>query len=367
MKIIHCADLHLDSKMTANLDKEKAKERKAELLKTFERMVSFAVENEVEAILIAGDLFDTRNISAAAKNVVKAAIENHPEIDFFYLKGNHDQDNFLSGAEELPENLKLFSKEWTSYVVGERIVLSGLELGKENAGSAYSALTLDAAKFNIVMLHGQESETGTKDKVEVINLRALKNKGIDYLALGHIHTYKSEALDARGTYCYPGCLEGRGFDECGEHGFVLLDIHEETGKYTSTFVPMACRALFEVSVDVTDCMTSAQMKTCIASQLSTVNHPSTSLIKIILTGSMDVECEKDVQYLTKSFEDGYYFLKIYDETTLKVDITQFINDPSLKGEFVRKVMEADFSDEEKGTIIRYGLLVLEKGGASLCD
>ena len=50
MKIIHCADLHLDSKMTANLDKEKAKERKAQLLKTFERMISFAVENEVKAI-----------------------------------------------------------------------------------------------------------------------------------------------------------------------------------------------------------------------------------------------------------------------------------------------------------------------------
>ena len=367
MKIIHCADLHLDSKMTANLDREKARERKAELLRTFEKMIAFAVEHQVRAILIAGDLFDTKNISSGARNVVRSAIEQNPEIEFFYLKGNHDQDNFLSATEELPANLRLFSTDWTSYALGERIVITGLELSKENAGGAYVALTPDASKFNIVMLHGQESETGTKDKVEVINLRALKNKGIDYLALGHIHAYKEEVLDARGTYCYSGCLEGRGFDECGEHGFVLLDINEENGTYTKELVPIAWRALYEVPVDVTDCMTSAQMKERVETELRRVAHPSASLIKIILNGSLDVECEKDLSYLTKTFEEEYYFLKIYDETTLKVDIAQFMNDPSLKGEFVRKVMEADLSDEEKGAIIRYGLLVLEKGGVDLCD
>ena len=68
MKIIHCADLHLDSKMTANLDKDKARERKAELLRTFERMITYASQNQVEAILIAGDMFDTKNISASASH-----------------------------------------------------------------------------------------------------------------------------------------------------------------------------------------------------------------------------------------------------------------------------------------------------------
>ena len=90
---------------------------------------------------------------------------------------------------------------------------------------------------NIVVLHGQESEYSARDKAEIIHLTALKNKGIDYLALGHTHSYKKERLDARGVYCYPGCLEGRGFDECGEHGFVMLDIDELTGTIDSTFIP----------------------------------------------------------------------------------------------------------------------------------
>ena len=60
MKLIHCADLHLDSDMTSNLTKEKAKERRTELLVTFQRMITYAKENDVHHILISGDLYDKK-------------------------------------------------------------------------------------------------------------------------------------------------------------------------------------------------------------------------------------------------------------------------------------------------------------------
>ena len=156
MKIIHCADLHLDSKMNSNFDKIKSKERKSEILRTFERMVEYASAQEVQAILIAGDMFDTRNISASVRNTVLFSITSHPLITFYYLRGNHDTDNFLSGLEELPPNLKLFGSRWTGYQQ-DGITISGIELTSENAGSAYVSLVLNVQNFNIVMLHGQES------------------------------------------------------------------------------------------------------------------------------------------------------------------------------------------------------------------
>lgn len=355
MKFIHCADLHLDSKMNANLDKNKAKERKAEILHTFERMVHYAAQNEVSAILIAGDMFDAKNISATTRNTVLFQIENHPDITFYYLKGNHDNDNFLSGLHEIPVNLKMFSSQWTSYEMGN-IVISGIELSGENSSSAYISLVPDSKKFNIVMLHGQENEGSVKDKTEIVDLKALRNKGIDYLALGHIHAYKKEQLDARGTYCYPGCLEGRGFDECGEHGFVVLDVDEKNGQFTHEFVPFAERKLYEVPVNVTACMTSSQMATKIEAALQQMRCESSALVKIILTGEIDVECEKDVQHLLTRFKSQYFFLKIYDETKLKVEITDYMLDESLKGEFVRTIMnDASISDEDKAVVIRYGL------------
>ena len=95
MKIIHCADIHLDSKMSANLTKEKARERKTELLTTFQNMVTYGAEQGVAAIIIAGDLFDTKNVSATARNVVKDLIQGHPKIAFYYLQGNHDEGSLL--------------------------------------------------------------------------------------------------------------------------------------------------------------------------------------------------------------------------------------------------------------------------------
>lgn len=87
MKIIHCADLHLDSQMTANLTKEQARERKREIIRTFTRMVEYAEKTGVRLIMISGDLFDTRNVSALARNTVRDMICTHPQIDFLYLRG----------------------------------------------------------------------------------------------------------------------------------------------------------------------------------------------------------------------------------------------------------------------------------------
>ena len=129
MKIIHCSDLHLDSKMETNLDKERARERKNEILLTFERMVQYAKENNVKIIIIAGDLFDKKAVTVKAKKTVKNAIISNPEIDFVYLKGNHDEAGFIDEDEELPSNLKTFNKNnWQTYEYGN-ITISGREVG----------------------------------------------------------------------------------------------------------------------------------------------------------------------------------------------------------------------------------------------
>lgn len=361
MKIIHCADLHLDSKMNANLDKDKAKKRRAEILDTYTRMVTYARNNGVDAILICGDLFDTSSIQAVTKNVVLDSIIKNPGISFYYLRGNHDTDNFLIGLDELPKNLYMFDSCWKTYHEADgQIAITGIELDSKNQSTAYVSLVLDNHKINIVMLHGQEAESSSKDKAEIINLRELKNKGIDYLALGHIHGYKMAKLDAGTMYCYPGCLEGRGFDECGEHGFVLLDVNELTGIVESEFVPFASRNLYEVIIDVTGCVSSTQIIGRIDDELNTWNYPTSSLIKITLTGMLDVECEKDVNYIETRYSDRFFFCKINDETKLKVDEADYRYDESLKGEFVRMVLQdTSIADEDKATVIRYGIQAIK--------
>ncbi|MBQ7677219.1 MAG: DNA repair exonuclease, partial [Lachnospiraceae bacterium] len=253
MKIIHTADLHIDSKMETNLDRTQAGQRRSELLDTFERMVAFADENGVRVILIAGDLFDKPHIRKNAKRRVLEQITGHPGIDFVYLRGNHDNSDFLSDLDpsEIPSNLKLFSDDkWTSYVYGS-VVITGREITDENCKMLPVNLILDQADFNIVTLHGQETNYVGKDRTQIIHIPEFKNKNIDYLALGHIHSYKCDRLDDRGEYCYAGCPEGRGFDECGQKGFVLLNIDEENKELYHEFIPFAKRILHEITVEVT--------------------------------------------------------------------------------------------------------------------
>ena len=358
MKIIHCADLHLDSKMTANLTKEQAKERKNEILRTFTRMVDYAKKNSVKAILIAGDLFDTRNVSAMVRNTVRDVITQNEEIDFLYLKGNHDDDNFLSKLEEVPENLYLFSDQWMTYAYGN-VTITGIELNAENSVTAYNSLVLDHDTFNIVTMHGQLAGYRNKDKAEIISLDDLKNKNIDYLALGHIHGFHMNKMDNRGIYCYPGCLEGRGFDECEQKGFVVLDIDMQTLKANVNFVPMGYRTLYTLLVDVTGVNTTHEAAIRIDDAIKENQYASSSLVKVVLYGEVDVECEMDTDFLQEQFADYFYYIKVTDETKLKVNYKDYEGDISLKGEFVRLVSESDLSEEEKSMVIRAGILALQ--------
>ncbi len=368
MKILHCADIHLDSAMTANLDKDKAKERKSELLASFKDMVGYAVRENIGIIIIAGDLFDTRNISVTARKEVYNIIAGNSGVRFYYLQGNHDNGSFISSLDDVPDNLFMFGKEWTSYNAGiidngsimRNVVISGVELDSDNAGRIYGSLSLNASNFNIVVLHGQEASHVSKNNAQVISLKDLKNRGIDYLALGHVHEYSSDRIDARGVYCYPGCLEGRGFDEAGEHGFVVLDIDDETGRQDSYFVPFARRNIYVEQVDVTGCDDTFEIEQRIRAFLDKVGFNSDSLVKIELTGSLDVECEKDINYLCKQFEDGFYAFKIKDCTVFRVDYMSYEHDVSLKGEFIRNVMaRTGISEDDKAEIIRYGLQALQ--------
>ena len=173
IKFIHCADVHLGSKMEAKLPKHKAEERRVEVRKTFHRMVEYAKKEGVRAILLSGDVFDCDRPLKRDKEFFYDVVKGNPELDFLYLRGNHDSAE--SYEEEGLPNLKRFSEEWTGYDYGE-VRVSGIEMSRENALSLYSTLQLDEKRKNIVMLHGQVSSTLGVDK---INVHKLADKYID--------------------------------------------------------------------------------------------------------------------------------------------------------------------------------------------
>ncbi len=350
MKIIHCSDIHLDSALGHNFSTAQAKARNAELCATFSRMVQFAVCEDVGAVLIAGDLFDGSYATVQTVDFVLDQIRSARNVTFFYLRGNHDGSRDGLDGCKIPDNLKVFSDEWTSYRCGDALI-TGIDLAEGMWNGFYEQLDLPKNAINIVMLHGQIS---TQPGPELIALPKLRNKNIDYLALGHIHSYQKGRLDDRGELCYCGCLEGRGFDECGEKGFVLLET-DGRGLH-SRFVPFAARKLHEVSVDITDAETVTQILTRM--EQAVIGISPDDLVKFILRGSYTLQTQKDPVFLQKMLAPKFYLVKIKDESQLKIDRENYEFDASLKGKFIRMVLSSNRSETEKERIITCGIRAL---------
>ena len=353
MKIIHAADVHLGAKMD-KFPKEIADKRKEELRNTFRRMVEYARTNQVRVIILAGDVFDSDTPFKRDKDFFYSVIKKTPEIDFLYLKGNHDVAAAYS--DEIIPNLKTFSSQWQSYAYGN-VVISGIEISSENSASMYSTLSLNASDVNIVVLHGQAGDASGKDKV---NLKKLCNKNIDYLALGHVHRHQNGKLDDRGVYAYSGCLEGRGFDETGKHGFILINIGEEIER---AFVPFAERTIIEADVDITDAQDTYNAYLKVKEQ---INFERKNIYRINLVGETDFDAEILPSDVATYLGSDCLYADVKDKTVKKLDIKSFSGDLSLKGEFVRcAYANPEYSDEEKKKIIAIGLKALGGGNIEI--
>lgn len=354
MKFIHCSDLHLDSKMV-ELSSEKRKIRREEILHTFEKLCYFAESEGVSAVIIAGDMFDTAKVSEKTAKRVFSAISDAKSVDFLYVSGNHDEQSFINKTENLPQNLKIFGDKWTTFAY-QNVRICGAKITSANAPFIYDTLSLPKDTFNIVTLHGQVAGYKTTEKAEVISIPLFKDKNVDYLALGHIHTYSTGIIDARGKYAYSGTLDGRGFDELGEKGFILIDVDGARADYS--FVEFCSRGIFEHNFNVEGYQNYIEAREQLLEQLK-VAYDGKSLIKVVLTGAHKPDFEIDKEGLAEKLNQIFFFAKVYDKTELKIEIEDYIQDKSVRGEFVRAVWESNLSPEQKRKVILTGLSALK--------
>ena len=349
MKILHTSDIHLDSPLTSRLPSDKVRERRRELLSGFRRLVDEAKALGAEAIIIAGDLFDSDRVSRKALDTALDVIDTERGITFFYLQGNHEGDALMVSGREIPENLKTFGKEWTYYTIGD-VTFAGRSEIREGM---FESLSLQKENKNIVILHGELRDRSASP--EIIGLKEAAGRNIDYLALGHYHSYSTEAIDDRGAAVYCGTPEGRGFDEVGDKGYVILST--DSGKLLHSFRSFAARRLHIVPVELDGAVRTIEVGERAERALRGIRY--SDIVRLELCGRYHPNLFKDIDGLTRQLEGRYYYFEIKDSSRMAINPEDYKHDMSLKGEFIRTVSADDSLDEAtKEKIIACGINAL---------
>lgn len=350
MKLIHTADIHLGSPFSETKGQASPPIRRAELLEQFKKLVEYAKNNGVEGVLLSGDIFDNDSPSDVQKQSFYRAIEKYPDITFFYLRGNHDNHNLVNLNK--PQNLLTFGDDWMTYDF-HGIKISGVELTKRNCRSIYDNLKLNPSYFNIVMLHGTP---GSQMGVQDIMLSALKNKHINYLALGHVHIPSEGKLDDDGIYVMPGCLEGRGFDETGPRGFYLLDI-EGNDLVKHHFIPFSRHLYFRENIDVTGCKDISE----IVDRIEKLGINENNFYELTLTGTLSFSPEDLFTTIEQDFKGRTGSFTIKDNTTEEIDVEELQRSKNFKGELTRTIYnDTTLSDEDKKRVLDLCLKAMER-------
>ena len=207
--------------------------------------------------------------------------------------------------------------------------------------------------LNLLCIHG---ELGSADSVyDPITEQELRDSGMDYVALGHIH--KASGLQKAGNtwYAWPGCPEGRGFDETGEKTVNILELGD--GECSLETRSIAQRRYEVLKVDVT----GSDALLAVHTQLP--DETVKDIYRIILTG--ETEQSPDLKQMYSALAEMFFQLQLRDETRLRRSVWERAGDDTLRGLFLEKLKkkyDAAKTDEQRISIeqaARWGLAALD--------
>ncbi|PAD38168.1 DNA repair exonuclease [Terribacillus sp. 7520-G] len=256
LTFIHAADLHLDSQMEGLTAAHPAMKKRLQesTFESLKRLVQCAIDNSVDFVLLAGDIFDSNRQSLKALVALREAcreLQKH-RIEVYIQYGNHD----FTGKQPMmiyPENVHIFKTEKVETFLYEK---NG-EPAAAIHGFSYTTRHIKSRKaqdykargtgiYQIGMLHGSIATGSAADVYAPFGIDELKRTGFDYWALGHIH--KREILSEQPPIAYPGNIQGRHRKEAGEKGCYLVELEGHT--CSMTFVPLQDLRFEEVVFDM---------------------------------------------------------------------------------------------------------------------
>ena len=345
MKFIHTADLHLDAPLTGTAFRSAVRRS---MLQVLEQIIEYAHTHSIPHVVIAGDLFDSPTPSAVMLGTVREMMERASE-QFWIAPGNHDrwvQDRYLGIT--WPENVHVFGKEIQCVTTPEGVFVGA---GFYEGMSEHPLRQLSLSEpMSVGVFHGSLGDTTPAYRIDE---SALRQSGLGYVALGHIHKAADPTYVGGTLVATCGSPLSHGFDEPGQRSFLVVEM--SAGGITWNRVATDSVRFYEEEICLEENLSSADILGKL--MVSAAKYKEKDIFRFRLTG-------KTACALPTALEEYPALAEIIDETTLPLSVGKLAQEQSLRGYFVSGMLEkmaaADEAERAKyEAALRLGLEAFE--------
>ncbi|MDD4028563.1 MAG: DNA repair exonuclease [Caldisericia bacterium] len=263
IRFIHCSDLHLEAPFKGvQLENEEIwKQLEGSTFKSFEKVVQTAIAQQVDFVVIAGDIYNSsmKSIRAQLFFLNQMRLLAHHQIPCLFVHGNHDSlDSWMIKAE-FPTSIFQFSpfvsckslyrdNEDTPYVniIGYSYPSRDIQKNIAKEIAAFSQ-SLDPNTYNVGLLHCNVGGDPTTENYAPCSLQDLLASNIHYWALGHVHTRKI-LHDDHPAVVYPGNIQGLHINDTQKKGFYIVNVHD--GETECSFIETSSFLWFHPTIQV---------------------------------------------------------------------------------------------------------------------
>ncbi len=228
MKFLHAADLHLDTPFVgvSNFSKQLQSQLKDSTYIAAKKIFQTAIEENVDFVILAGDIFDDTDSSLKAQMFLKAEFEklDQANIEIYMIYGNHDYYRNNFAVVNFPQNVTIFGQDVSTAEItasdGQKVGITGFSYYQQHINDAMVEQypTRGDFDYQIGVLHAGVGD----DNYAPFKISDLVKKGYDYWALGHIH--KREILNENPMIVYSGDTQGRNQNETTPKGFYIVSV-----------------------------------------------------------------------------------------------------------------------------------------------
>ena len=356
MKFVHIADMHFDSPFIALSDKGNlGEQRRIEQRKILKKIIEYIKENKIEYLFISGDLYEHQHIRKSTIEYTNNLFKEIENTKIFISPGNHDpilKKSYYS-TFNWNKNVYIFNNEI------KRIELEDVDIYGYGFNDFYCSnsnienLKIEnPEKINVLIIHGTlNGSTYVDMQYNPMSTAMLKQKGFNYIALGHIH---KNNFEKNGNIIYPGSTISLGFDELGDHGMVVGEINKTENKLE--FIKLDETEFVEEELNCTEINSEEEL----IEKINEIKIQENKLYKIILIGKRNFEINI---YNLYKYNLNEKIIKIKNKTKPNYNIEEISNENTLRGLFAKEILEEiknkNYDDEIIEQALEIGMEILE--------